>query len=505
MRPNKEDGFMTYQRELPPNRPVADRVKHFEEFAERFDEEKMRDQGYRCMNCGVPFCTSGCPLGNIIPDFNDLVKDNLWREALDKLHSTNNFPEFTGRVCPAPCEAACCLGVTDPAVTIKLIERAISERGLDEGWIQAEPPEQESGKSVAVVGSGPAGLAAAQQLRRASHKVVVYERADEPGGLLMYGIPDFKLGKQLVRNRIRQMEAEGVEFKCNAWVGEDIDPNDLVSEYDAVLLTVGSTQPRDLEIPGRELSGIHFAMEFLSQQNRRVSGKDVEGDEITAKDKSVVILGGGDTGSDCHGTSIRQGAKQIWSLELLPKPPSEYNPSTPWPVWPLILRTSTSHEEGGERDWSVLTKGFVGENGRVTKLQAVRLEWSEPDENGRRSFEEIAGSEFELECDLVLLALGFVHPEEPISAKLGLERDGRGNILAGYDGPDRYKTSNDKVFAAGDARRGQSLVVWAIHEGREAARAVDQSLMGCSDLPSVSSHGYDAVSEDCCSGCSCKK
>ena len=488
--PEKEKGFMVYPRELPPYEDVSERLKHWHEFAKQPDPRRLREQGYRCMDCGVPFCMSGCPLGNIITDFNDLVKDDLWLEALASLHSTNNFPEFTGRVCPAPCEAACCLGVTDPPVSIKLIEKTIGDRAWREGWVKPQPPRYLTGKEVAVVGSGPAGLAAAQQLRRAGHEVTVFERADEPGGLLVYGIPDFKMEKELVRRRVHQMEEEGVTFQCSTAVGDDIPAADLVAEYDAVLLTIGSTQPRDLDLPGRELDGIHFAMDFLTQQNRRVAGKEVPGKQITAKDKRVVVLGGGDTGSDCLGTCLRQGAKHVWSFELLPKPPEEKNEATPWPLWPLILRTSTSHEEGGERDWSVLTKKFTGENGRVTKLHAVRLDWSATEPSGRPRMNEIPGSEFEVECDLVLLALGFVHPEHIIAEELGIELDGRGNMKAEYGA---YKTSHEKVFAAGDARRGQSLVVWAIHEGREAARAMDIALMGHSDLPSANSHGYDAL------------
>ena len=490
MRPNKEKGFMVYRRELPPYAPKEDRTKHWDEFLTDFHDGKMQEQGYRCMNCGVPFCQSGCPLGNIIPDFNDLVKDLHWKEALDRLHSTNNFPEFTGRVCPAPCEASCVLGINEPPVTIKLIERSIADHGFKEGWIQPEPPQTRTGKKVAVVGSGPAGLAAAQQLNRAGHTVTLYERDDEPGGLLLYGIPDFKLNKDVVRRRIRQMEQEGVIFKCNCHVGRDVTGPELEAEFDAVLITTGSTQPRDLPIPGRELDGVHFAMEFLTQQNRRVSGKNVQSSEISAKGKNVVILGGGDTGSDCHGTSLRQGAKRVWSIELLPKPPEGHNENTPWPNWPLILRTSSSHEEGGERDWSVLTKKFTGENGKVTQIHVVRLEWGEPDANGRPKMIEIPGSEFTLECDLVLLALGFVHPEHALPEQLALELDGRGNIKAEYG---VYKTSKDKVYAAGDARRGQSLVVWAIHEGREAARAIDIDLTGYSDLPGAYTHGYDSV------------
>lgn len=495
---SKEKGFMMFDRELPPNAPVAERTTHYEEFTGDFPNEKLRQQGYRCMNCGVPFCHSACPLGNVIPDFNDMVKDNDWREAWRILHSTNNFPEITGRVCPAPCEEACCLSVTDPPVTIKLIERTIADRGTKDGWIQPEPPRIETGKSVAVIGSGPAGLAAAQQLRRAGHLVTVYERADAPGGLLTYGIPDFKLDKAIVQRRLDQMAAEGVIFQCNTWVGKDLDAGRLVEEQDAVLVTVGATKPRDLVVPGRDLQGIHFAMDFLTQQNRRVAGKDIEGASICATGKDVVILGGGDTGADCLGTCIRQGARRVWSVELLPKPPKDDNPATPWPMWRNILRTSTSHQEGGEREWSVLTKRFSGEGGSVKRLHAVRLNWSPPDANGRQRFEEIPGTEFVLECDLVLLALGFVQPDEDIPQQLALERDERGNIRAECNGPRAFCTSRDKVFAAGDARRGQSLVVWAIHEGREAARAIDIYLMGESDLPSAASFGFDAVRLQAC-------
>lgn len=491
MRPAKEQGFMRYDRETPSEASVEERLGHWGEFSEQLDDEKLRDQSYRCMNCGVPFCHDGCPLGNVIPDFNDAVKDDRWEEALEILHSTNNFPEFTGRVCPAPCEASCVLAINEPAVSIKVIEQSICDRGWRENWIGPEPPENRTGFRVAVVGSGPAGLAAAQQLNRAGHLVTVYERDDEAGGLLLYGIPDFKLDKESVRRRVGQMEAEGVLFECNSWVGRDLPAQGLVDEFDAVLLTIGSTKGRKLGVPGEDLDGVHMAMEFLAQQNRRVSGKEAWGNDIVATGKNVVVLGGGDTGSDCLGTSIRQGAKRVWNFELLPKPPGGRNSLTPWPEWPLILRTSSSHREGGERDWSVLTKSFSGENGKVSKLHAVRLEWTSPDEGGRPEMREVRGSEFEIDCDLVLLALGFLHPEGEISVELGLELDGRGNILAEYG---LYRTSHEKVFAAGDARRGQSLVVWAIHEGREAARCIDVFLVGRSDLAGRDTYGYEIVS-----------
>jgi glutamate synthase (NADPH/NADH) small chain len=491
MRPGKERGFLEYARQIPAYDQSDDRLKHWGEFLNDFDEEKMCDQGYRCMNCGVPFCMSGCPLGNIIPDFNDLVKDKNWKGALDRLHSTNNFPEFTGRVCPAPCEASCVLGITDPPVTIKLIERSIVDRGFEEGWITPNPPEHRTGKSVAVIGSGPAGLAAAQQLNRAGHTVTVYERDEEPGGLLVLGIPNFKMEKDLVRRRVKQMEAEGITFKCSQWVGRDVDPKDLSNENDAVLLTVGSTKARELPVDGHDLNGIHPAMAFLKQQNRRVSNTPLNEDSISAEGKNVVVLGGGDTGSDCLGTSLRQGAKHVWSFEIMPKPADVRTEDHPWPEWPFTLNVSSSHEEGGERDWNVLTKRFEGdENGNVKKLHGVHIEWV-PVEGARPEMREIPGSEFEIECDLVLLALGFVHPEHDIPTQLGLDLDGRGNVQSEYGD---YSTNVDGVYVAGDARRGQSLVVWALHEGREAARAIDLNLMGSSDLPSAHSYGYDAVS-----------
>lgn len=493
MFPNKERGFMIFDRKTPMREAIEERIQHWHEFENPLTDTEMRQQAYRCMNCGVPFCHQGCPLGNIIPDFNDSVKDEEWEEALFVLHSTNNFPEVTGRVCPAPCESSCVLKINEPAVTIKLIEKAIADHGWEEDRIRPEPPERRTGKRIAIVGSGPAGMAAAQQLNRAGHHVAVYERDDEPGGLMMYGIPDFKLEKHVVQKRIDQMRVEGVEFRCSVEVGKDIALSALAEEYDAVLIAIGSTQPRDLSIPGRDLDGVHFAMEFLPQQNRRVAGKDVPTDgEIHAKGKKVVILGGGDTGSDCHGTSIRQGAESVLSIELLPQPPEGYNPETPWPNWPLILRTSSSHEEGGERKWSILTKEFVGENGRVTGIKAVQLEWVMPENGGRPHMQEIEGSEFVIEADLVLLALGFVHPEHTVPEEMKLDMDERGNISAPY-GPveNAYRTSHPKIWCAGDARRGQSLVVWAIHEGREAAYHIDKALMGRTDLASVDRVGYE--------------
>lgn len=496
MFPNKEKGFMFYERATPFREFIEERIEHWREFEGELSSHEIRKQGYRCMNCGVPFCHQGCPLGNIIPDFNDLVKDDNWAEALEVLHSTNNFPEFTGRVCPAPCEASCVLNINEPAVTIKLIEHAISDRGWKDGMIKPEPPVSRTDKRIAVVGSGPAGLAAAQQLNRAGHNVIIFERDDEPGGLLMYGIPDFKLEKRHVHRRIEQLKAEGIEFRCECEVGKHVSATELTVEYDAVLLAIGSTVGRALEIPGTDLDGVHLAMDFLPQQNRRVAGKEIRGPEITAHDKRVVIFGGGDTGSDCHGTSIRQKAASVLSIELLPKPPEGYNHNTPWPNWPQILRTTSSHEEGGRREWSILTKEFVGEAGRLKGLKAVRLDWSESEAQGRPQMREVPNSEFFIEADLALLALGFVHPEAAISEQLGLELDNHRNIKAEYEATStkRFKTSHQKVWVAGDARRGQSLVVWAIHEGREAARAIDCALMGSTDLAGVDTFGYESVS-----------
>ncbi len=474
----KITGFLEFERETPHKRPVAERLKDWREFELKMSEEELRKQGARCMDCGIPFCHKGCPLGNIIPDWNDLVYRGRWREAIERLHSTNNFPEFTGRICPAPCEEACVLNINDDPVTIKLIEKNIIDHAFAEGWVAPQPAARSTGKRVAVVGSGPAGLACAQQLARAGHAVTLYERSDRVGGLLTYGIPDFKLEKWIVERRVEQMRVEGVEVVINCHVGRDLHADELRARHDAICLTTGSTRPRDLTVPGRELDGIHFAMDFLPQQNRRNFGDrlDPKG-EISARGKRVVILGGGDTGSDCLGTSNRQGAIEVSQFELLPMPPAQRTPEMLWPEWPMILRTSTSHEEGVRRDWSVNTKGFKGDHGRVTHLLGGRLHWKH--DNGRMAMEEIPGSEFELECDLVLLALGFLGPEaDTIVAELGLKLDQRGNIAC-----ENYATSVPGVFAAGDARRGQSLVVWAIWEGREAARAVDAYLMGETFLP----------------------
>lgn len=493
MSQNKHRGFMDYTRELAPDAPIAERLKHYQEFANSLPPDKLQQQALRCMNCGIPFCHEGCPLGNQIPDFNELVKDDDWQAALENLHSTNNFPEFTGRVCPAPCEGSCVLGINEPPVAIEMIEREIGDRGWQEGWIKPQPPGARTGKRVAVVGSGPAGLAAAQQLNRAGHSVVVYERDDEPGGLLTYGIPAFKLDKEVVFRRIQQIKDEGVEIRCNAWVGRNVPASEL-DGYDAVLITIGSTKPRTLDIPGVDLKGIHLAMDFLPQQTRRVLGKPEAEAPILATGKRVIVLGGGDTGSDCVGTSLRQGCKSLLNIELMPKPPIARDPANPWPEWPFILRTSSSHEEGGERAWSVLTKRFEGDaDGNVTALHATRIEWSEPDAQGRRQMIEIEGGEMRFECDLALLALGFVQPEtDTFVTELGLELE-RNRFGQAIKADEQYRTSRPCYYAAGDARRGQSLVVWAIAEGREAARTIDLDLMGRSDLPARGSHGYESV------------
>ncbi len=463
----KVTGFLEIQREQPTRRKADERIKDWFEIYEPFPEENQRQQGARCMDCGVPFCHTGCPVNNLIPDWNDLVYNSRWEAAIRRLHSTNNFPEFTGRICPAPCEAACVLGINQPPVSIKLIERSIVERGWDEGWIHPEPPEHSTGKRVAVVGSGPAGLAAAQQLRRAGHSVTVYEKNDRVGGLLRYGIPNFKLEKHVIDRRIEQMRAEGVNFVVKAHVGVNVPVETLTAQYEAILLCGGSEHPRDLKIPGRELKGIHYAMEFLPQQNHRNEGDTVDPSiEILATGKRVLIIGGGDTGADCLGTSHRQGAKSVYQIEIMPKPPEQRAATTPWPLWPMQLRTESSHEEGGTRDWSVNSVKFTGdENGNVKQLHGVRV-------GPPPKFEPIAGSEFTLDVDLVLLAMGFLGPvKSGMIEQLGLTLDNRGNIAT-----TNYMSSVDGIFAAGDMRRGQSLVVWAIAEGRKAAAAVDAYL-----------------------------
>ena len=479
----KPTGFMEKGRKPPPKRPTTIRLRDYRELYERWNEQDSRDQGGRCMKCSVPFCQHGCPLNNLIPDWNDLVYQGQWKRALESLHSTNNFPEFTGRVCPAPCEASCVLSINQDPVTIEYIEKAISDRGWEEGWIVPQPPETRTGKSVAIVGSGPAGMAAAQQLNRCGHQVTVFERSGAVGGLLRLGIPDFKLDKQVVQRRVDQMEQEGVAFKTGVHVGRDFPATDLLDEFDALLLTGGSTQARELPVPGRELDGVHQAMEYLPQQNEIVAGGHIDPSaRISAGGKSVVILGGGDTGADCLGTAHRQGAEAVHQYELLPEPPADRRPDNPWPQWPMVLRLSPAHEEGGVRDYNILTKRFSGANGRVERLHAVRIEWGEPDGSGRPEMREIPGSEFEIETGLVLLAMGFVHPErEGMLTELGVELDGRGNVVT----DENKKTSADDVFAAGDMARGQSLVVWALAEGREAARGIDEHLMGKTSLSRV--------------------
>ncbi len=472
----KPTGFMEFRRVKETYLPVVKRVKSYMEFIPRLTDEETAKEGARCMDCGIPFCSTGCPVNNIIPDWNDLVYRNNWRQALDVLHSTNNFPEFTGRICPAPCEAACTLAINDDAVGIKSIEHAIIDKGWEQGWVVPQPATTKTGKKIAVVGSGPAGLACAQQLARVGHAVVVFEKSDRIGGLLRYGIPDFKMEKSHIDRRIVQMQAEGVEFRVNQYVGVDVPAQKIKDEFDAVVLTGGAEQPRDLPVPGRELQGIHFAMEFLPQQNKVVAGDSVP-DQIKASGKHVVIIGGGDTGSDCLGTSNRQGAASVANFEVVKRPPEHANIPLIWPYWPMKLRTSSSHEEGCQRDWSVATKEFIGDNGKVSKLKAVRVEWKDG------KMQEVPGSEFEMKADLVLLAMGFVSPVQKVLDAFGVEKDGRGNAKATTDDAGCYKTSVDKVFAAGDMRRGQSLVVWAIREGRQAARAVDEYLMGSSDLP----------------------
>ena len=484
----KITGFLEHERLEEPHEPVEARKKHYREFYLRLADDAAGVQGARCMDCGIPFCMSGCPVNNIIPDWNDLVYRQNWKAAIDVLHSTNNFPEFTGRICPAPCEEACVLRINDDPVGLKSIEHAIIDKAWAEGWVKPQPAAHKTGKKVAIVGSGGAGLACAQQLARAGHDITVFEKADRIGGLLRYGIPDFKLEKAVIDRRLEQMRAEGVQFRTSTFVGtqrpgkgvvndadRNITPQKLLAEFDAVVLAGGAEQPRDLPIPGRELDGVHFAMEFLPLQNKRVAGDRGIAD-LWASGKNVVIIGGGDTGSDCVGTSNRHGAKSVTQFELLPMPPDvERNPV--WPYWPTRHRTSSSHEEGASRDWSVATKAFLGENGKVRALKAVRLEWKDAKPS------EIPGSAFEIPAELVLLAMGFVSPLQSLLEELGVQRDARGNAKAATDGAGAYATSVPKVFAAGDMRRGQSLVVWAIREGRQCARAVDEYLIGFSDLP----------------------
>jgi len=479
-------GFMEFDRETPPERPIDERLKDWREVYDEFPEQKFRDQGARCMDCGVPFCQSdtGCPLGNMIPDWNDLVYRDDWEEAVAMLLKTNNFPEFTGRICPAPCEEACVLGINEPPVTICKIEKKISDKGFEMGFIKPNPPEKRTGKKVAVVGSGPAGLACADQLNQAGHLVTVFEKDDRIGGLLMYGIPHFKLEKEIVKRRVKLMEEEGIIFKVNVNVGVDRTIKDLQNEFDSVVLCGGAQKSRDLPVKGRELDGIHFAMDFLPQQNKRNEGDTIpEEISITAKDKNVLILGGGDTGSDCLGTSLRQGAKVVYQFELLPQPPEQRNGNNPWPQWPKIYRVTTSHAEtkGEITAFAVSTKYFSGENGKVRKVHAVKIKFGDPDpETGRQPIIETPDSEFELDVELVLLAMGFVHPiHEGMIQELGVKLDARGNVAC----DDNKMTSTKGVFTAGDMARGQSLVVWAIAEGREAARGVDLYLMGHTNLP----------------------
>jgi len=475
----KPTGFMEYTRETPKRRPVSDRVQDWLEVYEEFPEDRLRRQAARCMDCGIPFCHQGCPVGNVIPDWNDLVYRDRWREAIERLHATNNFPEFTGRLCPAPCEAACVLGINNDPVTIKQVEYELIERAWKEGWVKPQPPAALTGKAVAIVGSGPAGLAVAQQLARAGHSVTVFERADRVGGLLRYGIPDFKMEKRFLDRRLTQMEAEGVVFRPGVNIGHDIAAEDLVRQFDAICLAGGATQPRDLEVPGRELRGVHFAMDYLTPQNKRNAGDSVPEDPfLDARGKRVIILGGGDTGADCLGTAHRQGAREVLQFELLPKPPLARTDEMPWPMYPMIYRVSAAHEEGGTRDYSILTRRLSGANGVLQKLHGVRLEWVR--EDGRNVMREVPGSEFEEDVDLLLLAMGFLGPERGgMLEQFGVELDARGNVRAG----ESKMTSVPGVFTAGDMTRGQSLIVWAIAEGRQAARGIDRYLMGDTTLP----------------------
>lgn len=490
----KVTGFLEFKRLSEASEAVVSRVRHYREFVARLSDDNASRQGARCMDCGIPFCQSGCPVNNIIPDWNDLVYRQRWRDAIETLHSTNNFPEFTGRICPAPCEAACTLNINSDAVGIKSIEHAIIDKAWEDGWVVPMPAETRTGKTVAVIGSGPAGLACSQQLARAGHAVTVFEKNDRLGGLLRYGIPDFKMEKHLIDRRVEQMQAEGVTFRTGVRIGElpatingadaELLPADrLLADFDAVVMAGGAELSRDLPIPGRELKGVHFAMEFLPQQNRIVAGDRVPG-QILAGGKHVVVIGGGDTGSDCVGTSNRQGAASVTQFELMPQPPEEENRPLTWPYWPIKLRTSSSHEEGAARDWAVTTKSFNDDGkGQVKSLTCARVEWARDPATGQMKMTEVEGSAFEIKADLVLFAMGFVSPVAPVLEALGVERDARGNARATTDGPGCYLTNQEKVFAAGDMRRGQSLVVWAIREGRQAARAVDEYLMGSSSLP----------------------
>ena len=479
----KPTGFIEFNRKPPQRRSIEDRLKDSKEFYHNWSEQEARDQGSRCMNCAVPFCHVGCPLGNLIPEWNHLVYTNQWESALERLHSTNNFPEFTGRICPAPCEPSCVLSINQDPVTIEYIEKAIVDRGFSEGWIKPVIPKNRTGKTVAGVGSGPAGLAASQQLNRAGHTVTLFERSDKIGGLLRYGIPDFKLEKDIIERRINIMSEEGVIFKTGIEIGKDIQLHELTNDFDAVCLTIGAGEPRELPVSGRDLDGVHYAMDYLTQQNRRVSGENIARRySITAKDKKVIILGGGDTGADCLGTAHRQGADSVYQLELLSEPPTNRRTDNPWPQWPQILRTSPAHEEGGLRDYSILTKSLSGSNGKVEKLNAIRVEWGDPDDSGRPVMKEMPGTEFSIDVDLVLLAMGFVHPEHKgLVENSSLELDARGNIKTDSE----RSTSVPGIFAAGDSTRGASLVVWAIAEGRQAAYGIDKYLMGHSNLPSV--------------------
>ncbi len=491
----KVTGFLEFARLEEAAEAPQSRKKHWKEFVVHLTDEQASVQGARCMDCGIPFCNNGCPVNNVIPDFNDLVYRQDWKNALEVLHSTNNFPEFTGRVCPAPCEAACTLNINSDPVGIKSIEHKIIDKGWEEGWVVPQPPRVKTGKTVAVVGSGPAGLAAAQQLARAGHEVTVFEKNDRVGGLLRYGIPDFKMEKSHIDRRVAQMQAEGVTFRTGVlvsarpvtgvtnWAQQTVDPQQLLRDFDAIVIAGGAEQPRDLPVPGRQLKGVHFAMEFLPQQNKVVAGDRVP-EQIMATGKHVVVIGGGDTGSDCVGTSNRHGARSVTQWELLPQPPASENKELTWPYWPVKLRTSSSHEEGVERDWAVTTKRFNDDGkGNVRSLTAARVEWKKDPVTGQQKMVEVEGSEFEVPADLVLFAMGFVAPVPAVLESFGVEKDGRGNVRATTEGAGCYKTSVDKVFAAGDMRRGQSLVVWAIREGRQCARAVDEFLMGSSTLP----------------------